>query len=250
MHPTDRELLALEDGELPTARQLALARHLAGCPACARRLHEWRESEVSAAALMRAVDHRPPEVAADLVIARATRDVVTRWRPAIAAGFAVLILGAAAVAAALPGSTLRRYVQRVLAAPAATSRVPSTGVAAAVRPRQDGLSGIAFVPTSGVDIVFREMQTMGEIRITLGDASAVRVAHAGGHAAYSLDDAGVVVENARSSASYAIVLPRTGKRARILIGDHTVFAKKDDHIVTAAARDSSGSYVLVFTQLK
>jgi anti-sigma factor RsiW len=248
MHLSDEELLALDDGELPRRRTDRALQHLAECLACAQRLKGWRESEVQLAKLLHAVDHPAPAVSADQLIARATVLSTPHWRPALAAGFALLILAGAA-AAAVPGSFVRRYAERMLArAPFSMAR-PASGRHAPSGAQQTAASGIAFVPSRDVEILFRDAQSAGEMRITLRDSDVVRVAHSGGSAAYTLTDAGVMVENVGSGASYAIVLPRGETRAVIRVGNRAVFTKRNAHVSTTAAQDSSGAYVLDFTHL-
>jgi hypothetical protein len=248
MHLTDEELLALDDGELALRRKERALQHLAECTACAQRLKSWRESEVQVGEILHTADHPMPSVSVDQVIARATAPSTAPWRPALAAGFALLILGGAA-AAAVPGSFVRRFAEHMFtSAPFSTTR-PASRRNAPSGAQQTAASGIAFVPSRDVEILFRDAQSTGEVRITLRDSDMVRVAHSGGSAAYTLTDAGVMVENVGSSASYAIVLPRGETRAVIRVGNRAVFTKRNAHVSTTAAQDSSGVYVLDFTHL-
>lgn len=248
-HPSDQELLALEDGELTARPVRDLLGHLAECTSCAARRDEVRGNALRTSALLAAIDHRRPSVSVDAVIARARMSTGVQWRPLVAAGVAVIMLASAATAA-VPGTALHRYLARVFAvSPAPLPRRAPTAPVAAPATRHLGASGIAFVPASTVEVVFRDGQTAGAIRITLRDSQFVRLEHYGGNAGYALTATGVVVENAGSRASYVLMLPRAGRHVVVRVGNRIVFARTNDHIATAAARDSSGSYVLAFTHL-
>jgi hypothetical protein len=249
MHLTDDELLALIDGELTPRGKGRAVQHLDECLSCAQRLEGWRESEAHAAELLRATDHPAPDVSADQVMALASRPPSRRWRAELAAGLALLILTAAATAA-VPGSLLRRYAERLLARTSfSDTRVTPMGHHESSSPHHSAASGIAWVPVGDVEILFRDTQSAGVMRITLGDSGAVRVAHQGGSAGYSLTNTGIVVENAGSSASYAIVLPRGEARVVIRVGDRAVFKKRDSQITADGVRESRGTYVVAFTKL-
>ncbi len=247
MHLQSDELAALADGESTNARAEEATRHLAECSECAGRVERFERTHLYVAQLLQALDHGVPDVSADAVIARARRRP-TRRRGALAAGIAALLIAGGA-AATVPGSPMRRYVERVLAGD--RSLVPQRpSVAARGGDRTvNGASGVAFVPVAGVDVVFRDAQSAGAILITLSDAAALRITHEGGSAGYALTGDGVFVENAASSASYHITLPRNVPRARVRVGDQVVFAKDGARIATAAVRDRSGAYVITFSQL-
>jgi hypothetical protein len=237
--------------ELPGSVVAATLHHLAECSECGQRLRRLRASNEDMAQLLREIDHPMPPVSLAAVLARAAQRRRTRRRGALAAGLATLVIAGAA-AAAVPGSPVRRYVERVLigqagpqARRASTAR-PSTALLGV---RQTAPSGIAFVPVGDVEVRFREVQRAGTIRIRLTDATAVRITHVGGSAGYVLTAGGVSVENAGSGASYDITLPRTGAPAVVRVSDRVVFSKSDSAISTPALPDRGGSYVIAFPQL-
>ena len=51
-HPTDEQLLALLDGELPAAQRPPIEAHVAGCPRCESRTRAFRASLVRLAGLL------------------------------------------------------------------------------------------------------------------------------------------------------------------------------------------------------
>jgi hypothetical protein len=93
------------------------------------------------------------------------------------------------------------------------------------------------------------VQSAGAIRITLGDSRTLRVMHTGGAAGYALTDSGVAVDNAHSSASYQITVPRGTPLVRVRAGDRVVFAKEGARITAAVPPDSSGAYAIAFARL-
>jgi hypothetical protein len=195
----------------------------------------------STAGLLRELDHSLPDVRADAVMARAARHVVRRRR-ALTAGIGGALLVAGAAAAAIPGTPLHRYAQRVLGS--ARHQQPRAAAPAA----RSAPSGIAFVPEGAVEIVFRATQAGGVIRIALTDSDAVRVTGEG--AGYVVTDRGVAVENMGAAGSYDVTLPRRTARATVRVGDVVVFARNGARVATAATRDDSGRYVIAFGDLR
>jgi hypothetical protein len=245
VHLRDHDIEALAGGELPPASEEAARRHVLECADCSRQLARWHEDEEHTRRLLERIDHPAPPVSVDALIARA-RQRRPRWRVPIAAGIAAALIAGAA-AAAVPGSPVRRYVERVL-----TAMHPGAprGTAGEVRvPERNVASGIAFVPTQSVEVTFREVQGVGAIRITLGDSPTLRVTHAEGTAGYALTDSGIVVDNAHSSASYQITIPRGAALVRVRAGNRVVFAKEGSRIRAAVTPDSSGAYVIAFARL-
>lgn len=99
MHPTSDELVDFLHGELPAARSVAIAAHIAGCSECAAA----RDAEVSLSELLRAharAEERelPPGVVAGIRAAvRLERPpMLERWRAAFRPAF-VLAAAAAVV---------------------------------------------------------------------------------------------------------------------------------------------------------
>ena len=110
-------------------------------------------------------------------------------------------------------------------------------------------SGLAFVPSGTIAVVFHEPQASGAIRIALGDTPSLRIAHAGGPATYVLTTEGVTVNNPGSGASYDITIPRSLARAEVRVGARLVFLKDGTQVVTLALRDTAGVYVIPFVPI-
>ncbi len=248
MHPSAQDLMAFEDGELTASTHRLVREHLAACPPCRMQVDHWHAEERHTRRLLSALDHRAPMVSVDAVIARANRPSRTEWRQVLAAGVTLTLLAGVATAA-VPGSALRRYLDRHIAA--TTFPVPTRvrTVPNGARAPESAASGIGFVPAAAIDIAFHHMQSAGTIRIMLRDTLAVRVEHSSGSAGYLLTSTGVEIENAGSRASYTLVLPRSATRISVRVGNRTIFTRTADGITTIAADDRSGAYVVTFTHL-
>lgn len=142
-HPPEHELLAFADGELSTPRVHDVSGHLAECALCGTRLDEIRRPGARIPVLLSALDHRPFDVSASALIARATRpttpratrSITPRWHSLIAAGIALLFLGSVATAA-VPASIIRQYLARLFAVPSSTEPCRGRHLLPWVHPRQ------------------------------------------------------------------------------------------------------------------
>jgi len=203
---------------------------------------ETHFSEEELRDLLASIDHPVPPVDVHEVIMRARAR--SGWRSALLAAAAVLVVATAA-AATVRSSFVAHLLDRMRARPTAQSaRTPSavaTGVAAS--------RGIAFEPGMQVAVEFRAVQSSGELQVRWADASSVLLTQTGaeGDAHYALTPTGVIVDNARSAASYSLVLPRTVQRARVSIAGREVLAKSGDTISCSGARDDRGMCTIVLT---
>jgi hypothetical protein len=193
--------------------------------------------------LLASIDHPVPPVDVHEVIMRARAR--SGWRSALLAAAAVLVVASAA-AATVRSSFVAHLLDRMHTArsTAQSARTPSavaTGVAAS--------RGIAFVPGMQVEVEFRAVQSSGELQVRWADASSVLLTQTGaeGDAHYALTPTGVIVDNARSAASYSLVLPRSVQRARVSIAGREVLAKNGETISCSGARDDRGICTIVLT---
>ncbi len=200
-------------------------------------------SDDSLAMLLRAVDHPVPTISIDTIMSRARRR--TRWHAWL--GAAAVLFAAGAAAAAVSPSTVVRYVRAVLAHQraeiAGIARRPAVSSATARRPAQ-AVRGVSFVPGNRVDIAFRDRQATGVLRVRIADVPSVQLSHDSSVAAYTLTATGVMVDNAGSSASYELVIPRNVARARVVVGARTVLIKEADRVTSTGIRDTAGDYVI------
>jgi anti-sigma factor RsiW len=242
-HLTDVELQALADEELPEVRGRSLRLHVERCGDCARRLRSLAQEDREIAASLRLLDHAAPELQAGAIVARSRGGRRDLRRGLMAAGLSALF-AAAAAAAVIPGTAINRYLERVLTGWRQTP--PATSQPAPASPDVPRSSGVAFVPESEVEVVFLRPQSKGAISISLGAAPEVRVTSSGADAAYGLDAARVTIDNRSSDGSYEIVIPGRLPRARVRVGERTVFEKQGSTILTEVSRDSRGRYVVPF----
>ncbi len=240
MHLTSAELETLVDGESLSPRTDRANQHLAACATCGVALAQRRVVRREVAALLRAVDHFPPVVSPDLLIARARRVQRSRW-PGMAAGIAAVAVAVVGAAAVIPHSPLRVYLGRL-------ARIESAAPAVQ-QPAEPPASSVGFTPASVVNVTFVSTQASGEIDVTLSDSAVVRVAHHAGSASYVVTAEGMVVENAGSDASYEVTVPRAASSVHIRVGSRTIFARDGGHVSTAGVLDANGHYLIRFAAL-
>src|SRR3954464_15498493 len=110
MHLDGEQLQRMLHRELGGAEP-SVSEHLRGCLDCRSRLAEAEGDERWVLDRLRLLDHAPPPVSLERIIASGSSRVPGRRR--WAAGV-VLLLGAAGVAYATPGSPLPRIVQQLI----------------------------------------------------------------------------------------------------------------------------------------
>jgi hypothetical protein len=201
------------------------------------------------AALLRTLDHQPPAIDADAVMARAR--VATaharRRRRAIALAASGSTLLAAALAAALPSSPLGQYLRTTLGHRRVTAQPKPPPVPATAQTQTVTGGGVAITPPGDVRVVFRTQQAAGDIRITFGPDPLLRVALVGGGTpAYTIAQGAVTVENTGSRSSYQLTLPASVRHARVVVAADTVFAADGHRIRTSATPDGDRRYVFYF----
>jgi hypothetical protein len=240
VHLTDLDLHALLDGEQLEIHAAQIRGHLGDCPACARKHSDLEREREETAALLASLDHIVPRPDVETVVARARR---RKWygRRALAAGLALLVVAVGA-AAALPHSPVRQWLGRVLVGGRRHAVVGRDTNSAG----QSGRNGIALHPGPSIEVVFRERQSAGSIRILLGAGSEAVVQTVGGAVRYAVGPSRVVVDNAHASASYEVLIPRSVLRARVRVGDRVVFTKVQAAISSDVPADSAGRYVIDF----
>jgi hypothetical protein len=232
-HPTDGELRALLDAELPAARQLEVEQHTAECDACRARLAVLESAAQETAALLNQLSSAAPELHIEPIVARARRPRL-RWG-AIAAGLALFI---ATVAGATVGRPyVRALVEQIRVVirltPHAAPQTPKAGL---------GQLGVAVAPGPQTDISFDAAQSVGTLRVLLADTTNL-VIDPTAAVAYRIYPGGVVVHNRGSEASYDILVPRQARHVRILVGGRVVFEKTASSITAAVRADPAGGYV-------
>lgn len=186
-HTAEGSLQTYLDGEMDNAAEAAVRQHLAVCDACARELESLRALGLDAsAAFALLADAPPPMVRAQAAIATARREAPQRsFARFTAGGFskaAMLLLAlTGAVAAAIPGSPVRRAIESTIArlfsvetpAVAVPATTPAAGTPGAVVMEENEV----FVPAANgaVRILLHAPAGSVEVTVRLVDAELAQV---------------------------------------------------------------------------
>jgi hypothetical protein len=168
-----------------------------------------------------------------------------RWAAAL-----LIALGLAGGAYALPGSPLPALVQAVVAwiggGPEPSPPPPPSPPPEAPDP---GIGGIAVAPGTSLTILFATFQTEGAARVRLSDGAEVVVRAPIGAAAFSSGSDRLVIDNAGSSATFEIQIPRAAPLVEILVGGSRLFLKEGSRVTVEGAADARDLYVLPLSRV-
>ncbi len=243
MHLSEDKIEQLLDGELPEHEAQTLRDHLAACGACVEAFEAARLEDRDIARLLGSLDHHIPDVDPSQLRVRARRRAL---RPRLAAA-SIALLVVAGAAYAMPGSPLRSWFARVFPGDGETAESLSRGDEAGIPGTQP--AGVSVLPSGRFELVFEANQESGLVRISLAAQAEVAVQSDREGVGYSVEPSGVRVLNAGSSANYQVVIPRDAESVSIRVRDSIVFKKQRATIVTSAARDDAGRYVLDLSAL-
>ena len=235
-HLDDGLLQALLDRELDAAAAGPARLHVESCAECRGRLKSLRQGAELLERVLPALDHALAPIPAEHVIARARgggeqeRHHRLRW----AAVIALMVVGAGALYA-VPGSPLRRWIDRLVRHPVEEKNA-ATGATA----------GIALPAGDRFRIVFAVTpSSAGTVTIRLTDDSIVEARRLDGTARFVAELEGLRIEMSGTTADIAIGIPRAAPWVEVSADGRRIFLKDGAHIVTAAAPDSLGRYMLV-----
>jgi hypothetical protein len=163
---------------------------------------------------------------------------------ALAAGIA-LACAAAAAAAAVPNSPVRLWLESLIGtARSGEQQAAVSPPAEPERQKAKGAGGISIVPVHKLEITFLGNQESGEIRVAFRDDERVSVQSTEAGPAYAIQKDRIVVNNAGSTASYEIGLPRALSTARISIASDIVFRSEAGTVSSEARPDREGRYII------
>jgi hypothetical protein len=239
MHPDEELLQRLMHGESTGIAERSLREHVAACPECRERLLEARRDEEEVHALLGLVDHPPPAVRAESVVAMARRagdNASGRW----AAGV-LLLLTAAGAAYAAPGSPVREWARSAVEW---TRGGPESAPPAAEAREAPELAGLAISPGRSLTILFESVQPDARVRVSLGEWAEVRVRAPIGAATFTSDAERLVIANGGPPATYEIEIPRDAPRVEIQVAGERIFLKDGARIVAAGAGGAQEPYLL------
>jgi hypothetical protein len=216
MHPNDATLLALIHGELGDAAASVQA-HQADCAACADREARLRRDDAAIGALLRGLDHPVPALSPPMSALR------PRWRhTAVAASLALLLAGAAA--AAVPGTSLNRWIRSRLdgappTAPRAAAPSPSPAPVAAAQ----AAGGVEIRTPRALIVSFAAAEPAGMLTVSSGGGADAALRAYGGDVAYQVGDGRIAVDNRHPAGRYTLEVPATLSRLTVLVAGRRVF---------------------------
>lgn len=240
MHPDASRLMSYADGELPSAERASIRQHLIACATCGAMVEEGERTRDEIDVLLRAVDHPHPSVSAASLVRRAQREGTGRTRAFRRAAGIVLAVVAAGVAYAAPGSPLREWIRGPERAPAAATSSPVQ----ARRPIPRRITaGIAVTAGESLVIQFAASQQTGVVRITLVDSATVVVRAPESAATFSSAEGRLLIDNAGSTASFEIELPRAAPSIEVRVGDRRLLMSRGGQL-SGAVEAGASSVVL------
>jgi hypothetical protein len=237
MHLDDEQVQRLLHGELGGA-EASVRDHLSECSECRSRLAEAEREEEWVLNRLRRLDHGPPRVSIENILAadaRPARPVWGRW----AAGV-FLALAAAGVAYAAPGSPLPQVIERLiqLMSPTADRGVDTTES----RRARESQAGIAVEAGERLTIDLAPGQGIDTAVISLTDGSEVVIRARGGTTTFTSDPDRLAVRHAGESATLEIQVPRAARSVELRMGNHRLWLKKDSRITSDVPPESGGRY--------
>jgi hypothetical protein len=105
-------------------------------------------------------------------------------------------------------------------------------------------SGIAVVPGERFAIRFAAGQSAGIARVSLTSEPNIAVRASNAAVTFTTEADRLTIDNSGSMADYEIELPHDAPWVEILVGERRLFLKDGQRIVTAAATDARGRYLL------
>lgn len=240
MHLDEEQIERLRHGELPGKLERSIREHVAGCSECSSRVAKAGRDEDELYSLLRVLDRPLPRVDASAVVARARRAELRRWRWAAAL---IVAAGIGSAAYAMPGSPLPGWMRQAVSWVASRGN-PSPAAPAQLQRGEPALAGVAIAPGRELLIQFTSHQTSGDARVSLTEGGEVIVRTVSGAAGFTTDSGRLVINNAGSTATFEILIPRTAPRVEIRVNGSRVFLKEGARVSAGDPADVRGVYVL------
>ena len=245
MHLDDEQVQRWIHGELAPGEGAVVREHVAQCAECRSLVSEAKVEEARIFDLLGAADHPVPRVDVETMLASAGGDTRRwgRW----AAGLLLGLVGAGAAYAA-PGSPLPALAHRVVEwigrSPAQPVVVAPEEPISPALPEAGAAAGIAVAPGDRLAILFLRDQLDGMAIVSFSDSGDVVVRAQRGTARFTSDVNRLSIENAGDSARFDILIPRGSPWVEIRVHGRRVFLSHVSRVVTAAAPDADGRYLL------
>lgn len=248
-HPSDGRLLAYLDGELPPAVRERVSEHIGRCGACAAEVEELTRIVSHVSDGLSALDRPAPDTAYADVVRRASSSQTAsglRWRRMARTAAAVVVL-LGGVAAAVPGSPLRAWIERSVdevarlfraEEPSPSGQAAEEGTAAG---EADDLTGVAVALSDGrirVDVHRLAPETVVRVRTVEEPHAAVW-----GGSQYRTSSGRVEVMDA-TGKELRVDLPRSADRALVTVEGVEVARLEGGRLVplTSPVDSSESSY--------
>jgi anti-sigma factor RsiW len=240
MHLDEEQIQRTLHGELRREVEAAVKDHLDSCPDCRSRLLQRQQDETWVLERLGTLDHSPPAVTAEGIVARKPRAAPVRAR--LAAGI-FLVLAAAGVAYAAPGSplpgALRRIVHLIGSAPQPTTRPVAPRLA------EEPQVGIAVVPGERLIIELAPEQILDTAVVSLTDGAEVVARARGGTTTFASDADRLVIRRVGPAARLEILIPRGARSVSLRLGGRRLWHKAGSRILSDVSPDSVGRYVVL-----
>lgn len=246
MHLDDERSQRLLHNELSPAEASAVRTHLAECVACREQIRALEAEERQIWDRLQLLDHPGSRVSAQSVIAAASprRTPWQRW-----AAVAVMAVGLAGVAYAIPGSPVRQWVTRWLKSETtvAPKRPTTPGADVGQAPTESpSMGGIAMDPGGRLLIAFRTADSGSRVVIQLVSSGEVVVRAPNGSADYTAGVGQMVVDNRPGPVEFRVEIPANAPRVEIQVAGRRLFLK--DGARTTPTVSGSGPTVLSLTR--
>lgn len=243
MHLDDELIQRILHGELGPAAT-SVRDHLDSCPECRLRVSESEREEAWMLDQFRRLDHARPGLNAQAILDAPRPGRAFRWGR-MAAGF-FLMLAAAGVAYAAPGSPLPRIIDRIIEL---VSRAPEKRVKAAPPgTAMEAQAGIAVLPGDRLTIVFLGDPAQDTAIVSLTDSAEVVVRALGGSTTFTTDQDRLLIQRRGAPARFEILIPRQAPLISINVGARRRWMKLRAGVVGEATLDRQGRYVLPLSQ--
>jgi hypothetical protein len=208
--------------------------------------------EIEVFALLRQLDHPPPSVTMDRIVARAEqrRGAARHWRWAAAILLTTTVGG---VAWATPGSPVRGWIAAAIERVAGTRKVlppressPAPDAPAVQRPG----AGIAVPPGRALAVVFTAPDLGGTAQVVLTDEEDVVVRTTSDAVGFTAERDRLLVETRAGAPDFEIGIPRAAPRVEIRVGDTRVFLKEGRRVTAPDSAGPGGPYRVTLAHVR
>jgi hypothetical protein len=215
MHINDEQVAALVHDNLASPETLIGAlTHQLSCRLCGERVEAEQAVDTLVGQLLCVIDHAAPLVVVHDVVRRARVRAVRRAVVALI----LVVLGATAASAAIPGTPVHTLLQR-----AREHAPPVPAAEASGRPRL-AATAISIVPRGGLDVVLPRV-SHGYVRVRLTNSATAELSSTDPKAAYTLEENRIVVRSL-STADYQLSLPAALQSVHVTMSGRVLYARE------------------------